>query len=532
MRDYGETCRDFDWPVPRRFNFGSDVVDAYAQDADRPALVWCDAAGNEARYGFAEVARLSNRFANLLAARGVERGDRVIVMLPRIPPWQIAMLGCVKLGAIPVPCVTMLSPADLGYRIAHSGARAMVAATADLGKAPPPGEAPAVRVAVGGAVPGWVEYKAAMAEAGEDFAAARLEADEPAIIFYTSGTSGKPKGGVHGARALFVWRYAARYWLDLGAGDLAWCTADTGWSKAGTSVLFGPWSWGATVLFYDGPFDPAARLELLARYRVTVFCASATELRRLVQEDVGRYDLSALRRTVSAGETLNPEVAARWSALTGAPCHEGYGQTESLMSIHTYPCTEARPGSAGLPLPGYRIAVLDAGNSPLGPGEAGTLAIGLPNPNMMLGYWGEPARLGEQIVTNQDGEWFLTGDVAHRDGDGYVTSHGRADDVINAAGYRIGPAEVENALIEHAAVAECAAVASPDAERGEVVKAFVVLAAGHAGSAALVAELQAHCKRATAPYKYPRRIEFVADLPKNVAGKILRARLRRREFGG
>ena len=311
-----------------------------------------------------------------------------------------------------------------------------------------------------------------------------------------------------------------------------WCTADTGWSKAGTSVLFGPWSCGARVLLYDGPFDASRRLELLERYRVSVFCAAATELRQLVFEDTAGRDLSALRRTVSAGETLNPEIATRWSELTGVPCHEAYGQTESLMSIHNYPATPYKAGSAGLPLPGYEVAILDEHGARQPVGKPGILAIRQPNPNMLLGYWHEPERLAAQMVRNHEGEWFLSGDAAHVDADGYVFFNGRVDDIINSAGYRIGPTEVENALIEHPAVRESAVVSSPDPDRGEVVKAYVVLAEGYPASDALVAELQDHCKRITAPYKYPRAIGFVEDLPKNAAGKLLRAKLRAAEWEG
>jgi acyl-coenzyme A synthetase/AMP-(fatty) acid ligase len=528
MHDYAETCKHFHWDVPETFNFGSDVVDAFAADEDRLALIWCDEGGTEERLTFADVSRASNRLAGALADKGVTKGDRVIIMLPRRSHWQIAMTACLKLGAVVVPCITMLTARDLAYRLNHSGASAVITTTD--GAARTPGEAELrARVAVGGA-PGWLDWDEAMATGSDHFDAATVHAEDPAAIYYTSGTTGGPKGVTHAARALYVWRTTARYWLDLGGDDLMWCTADTGWSKAGTSILFGPWSCGAAVLFYDGPYEPRKRLELLERYGVTVFCAAATELRGLIYEDVSGYDLSALRHTVSAGETLNPEVARRWSELTGAPCREGYGQTESLMSVHNYPATEFRDGSAGLPLPGYTVSVLDGNGEPAGEAEAGILAIKLPNPNMMLGYWGEPERMAEHIVENAGGEWWLTGDTATMDEDGFVYFLGRGDDVINSAGYRIGPVEVENVLLEHPAVRECAAVASPDPERGEVVKAFVVLAEPGSGSDALVRDLQDHCKALTAPYKYPRKVEFVADLPKNVAGKVLRAALRRQEF--
>ena len=502
MLDYRATCREFEWQVPARFNFGADVVDAFADDENRLALIWCNAAGDEERYTFADVARLSNQFANVLTEHGVAKGDRVVVMLPRIPAWQIVMTACLKLGAVAVPCIEMLTERDITYRINHSGAKAIVTTATNTSKIADDAESLTVRISIGES-PGWTTYAPAMQQAAEIFSAAVVSADDPTVIYYTSGTTGSPKGVVHSARALFVWRYTARYWLDLEPGDLMWCTADTGWSKAGTSVLFGPWSCGATALFFDGPFDATERLALLDRFGVSVFCAAATELRQLVFEEVTRHDLSRLRRTVSAGETLNPEIATRWSELTGAPCHEAYGQTETLMSIHNYPCMPMKPGSAGLPLPGYEVGVLATTGERLPAGETGVLAIKQPNPNMLLTFWNEPDRLSQQMVDNADGQWFLTGDTALIDEEGYVFMQGRADDIINSAGYRIGPTEVENALIEHAAVQESAVVASPDPERGEVVKAFVVLAGGHEGDEALAKSLQDHCKNADRTLQIP-----------------------------
>ena len=530
MDDYAATYRGFAWDVPEHFNFGADVVDRWAREGDKLALIWRDEAGAERRFTFAEIARRSNRLANVLAAHGIVKGDRVVVMLPRVPAWQIAMVAVLKLGAVVVPCIDMLTVGDLGYRLAHAGAKAIVTTAANAEKVDT--DLPLLaKIALGGAK-GWLDFDEAIADAPNELSPVLVAADDPAAIYYTSGTTGNPKGVTHAARGLFVWRAQAQYWLDLSPEDRIWCTADTGWSKAGTSILFGPWSQGAAVFFYNGPFDPRTRLELLQRYRVSVFCAAATELRQLIFEDVAAYDLTALRHTVSAGEMLNPEVAQRWSALTGRPTREGYGQTETLMSVHNYPNTPAKLGSVGLPLPGYTLAILDSKGRRLRAGETGVLAIQLPNPNFMLGYWNEPERAQAQIVENDDGTWWLTGDTAFVDRDGYVFFQGRADDIISSAGYRIGPSEVENALLEHPAVRECAAVASPDPDRGEVVKAFVVLAEGFEGSDGLVAELQSHCKRTTAPYKYPRRIAFVDDLPKNAAGKILRGELKRREFEG
>jgi acyl-coenzyme A synthetase/AMP-(fatty) acid ligase len=296
-----------------------------------------------------------------------------------------------------------------------------------------------------------------------------------------------------------------------------WCTADTGWSKAGTAILFGPWSCGAAVLFYQGAFDPRERLRLLARHRVTVFCAAATEFRRLVNEDLSPYDLSALRLAVSAGETVNPEIVRRWRGMIGVPLLDGYGQTETLMTVLNYPFLPVKPGSMGKPLPGLDTAILD-----------GQLAIRLPNPQMMLGYWNEPERTAAGKTTANGVEYWLTGDMVRADEQGYLFYEGRADDIISSAGYRIGPMEVENALLEHPAVLESAAVGKPDAERGEIVKAFVVLKAGMEATPQLAAELQEHVKQVTAPYKYPREVEFAAELPKNASGKLLRRLLRAR----
>jgi acyl-coenzyme A synthetase/AMP-(fatty) acid ligase len=526
MPDYETARREFAWDVPATFNFGADVVDRWAADPARLALVWCDDEGHEERYTFAQMSALSNRCANALREAGVRRGDRVIVMLPRIPQWQIAMVGCLKLGAIPIPSIDMLTEGDVAYRVEHADAAAAITTAANTPKFARSAGRLKARLSVGAAQAGWIDFDAALAQASEAFEAARLGADEPAIIYYTSGSSGKPKGVTHAARAIFAWRVSAWYWLTLTERDLMWCTADTGWSKAGTSIIFGPWSCGAAVLFYNGRFDPSHRLELLQRYGVTVFCAAATELRRLVLLDFAGYDLSRLRLTVSAGETVNPEIVTLWQAKTGVGLLDGYGQTETLMTVLNYPPMRVKPGSMGRPLPGTEAAVIDEHGNRLPPGATGMLAIRLPHPQVMLGYWRDEA-LSRQARLEADGaSWFLTNDTVRADTDGYLFYEGRADDVINSAGYRIGPLEVENALIEHEAVQECAVIGAPDPERGEVVKAFVILKPGMRGDDALAKALQEHVKRVTAPYKYPRRIEFVADLPRTVSGKLLRRQLR------
>ena len=378
---------------------------------------------------------------------------------------------------------------------------------------------------------GWLSWTDALAFGSEDISAARVAADDPVVMYYTSGSTGHPKGVLHAARALYAWRMQAYFWLDLEPGDRIWCTADTGWSKAGTSVIWGPWSAGATAFQYDGPFTPADRLRLLAKHRITVFCASSTELLRLGAENTSQYDLSSLRRTVSAGEAVSPVAAERWKQATGCMVSEAYGQTEALMMVLNYPSEPVRLGSMGRPQPGLDMDIVDDEGRRLGIGEEGHVALRVPNPQLMLGYWREPERTAQCFVEGPEGRWYLSGDRGRKDAEGYFWYEGRADDVINSAGYRIGPLEVENALLEHPAVAECAVVPSPDPDRGEIVKAFVVLKAGHDGSEALVRELQDHVKAVTAPYKYPRAIAFIEEIPKTVTGKIRRRTLRDLEFG-
>ncbi len=517
----------FSWNVPDTFNFAVDVVDRIAREMDGPALVWESETGDVRRFSFSDMSRLTSRFANVLASQGVRKGDFVVVMLPRIPEWQIAVVGALRLGAVPIPCIEMLTAKDLDYRVRHSGAKAVVCRSSQVSKFDALGDVLDVRLAIGGA-PGWTTFEDAMETAAEHHEPAVVAADDPAMMYYTSGSTGNPKGVLHAARALYAWRSSAAFWLDLGPGDTIWCTADTGWSKAGTSILIGPWSQGACALFYDGPFDPAERLRLLEKHAVTVYCAPSTELARVAESVTPGNDLSALRQTVSAGEAVSSVIAQRWKEVTGLPISEGYGLTEILMIVLNYPGEPCHPGSMGRPAPGSRVALIDAEGAVVADGEEGDVAVLTPHPQLMLGYWQDPERTAGCFRDGPEGRWFVTGDRAIRDDNGYFWYRGRSDDIINSSGYRIGPAEVEDALLAHAAVAECAVVGKPDAARGEIVKGFVVLRPGFAGDAALAFALQDHCKAHTAPYKYPREIEFVNELPKTLTGKIRRSALRDR----
>jgi acetyl-CoA synthetase/medium-chain acyl-CoA synthetase len=526
-RTYDERVRDFQWVVPEEFNFGA-LIDAWATDRSRVALYWEDEAGHTARHTFWDVKQASNRFMNTLAALGVGRGDPVMIMLPRVPAWHTAMVGALKLGALVVPCTASLRARDIRYRAQHSGARAIVTTLdqvpeVDAALADVPGAA--VRLALGGAPAGWHDLDATLACASTSGIPARTRSDEPALCFYTSGTTKDPKAVLHAHAYTFALRYTGEYWLDLQRTDLHWTTADTGWAKSAYGVLFGPWMNGVPVFMYHGRFDPEREMDLLARYEISTFCAAPTEYRLLVKQDLRRWHLPRLRHCVGAGEPLNPEVIHTWHDAYGLLIHDGYGQTESMILAANLPGLPIRPGSMGKPFPGHDVRVINEDGAELPPEQIGDLAVRGAPPSLFKEYWKNP----QETAACRRGEWYLTGDRARRDEDGYLWFVGRADDLIISAGYRIGPFEVESALLEHPSVMESAVVASPDPVRGEIVKAFVVLRDGHAPGDELVRALQEHVKRVTAPYKYPRAIEFVDSLPKTVSGKIRRVELRERE---
>ena len=526
-RRYEDRVRDFKWQVPEEFNFGA-LIDAWGTDRSRVALYWEDESGRRERWTFWDVRQASNRFMNALAALGVGRGDPVMVMLPRVPAWQVAMVGAMKLGALVIPCTASLRAKDIRYRAEHSGAKAIVTTIEQAGEvdAALAGAAgSAVRIALGGAPAGWHDLDALLARASSSGVPARTRTDEPALCYYTSGTTKDPKAVVHTHAYPFAHRWTGEYWLDLRRTDLHWTTADTGWAKAAWGVLFGPWMNGAPVFMFNGRFDPERQLDLLERNEVTVFCAPPTEYRLLVKQDLKRWRLGRLRHCVGAGEPLNPEVISAWNEAYDLMIHDGYGQTETTVLAANLPGMPIRPGSMGKAFPGHDVRVIDEAGAEVEPGQIGDLALHDTPPSLFREYWKNPA----ETAATRRGEWYLTGDRARRDEDGYLWFVGRADDVIISAGYRIGPFEVESALLEHPAILESAVVASPDPVRGEIVKAFVVLRAGQARSDALARALQDHVKQVTAPYKYPREIEFVDSLPKTVSGKIRRVELRERE---
>jgi acetyl-CoA synthetase len=483
---------------------------------------------------------LSNSAANMLLKYGIKKGDRVIVMLTRIPEWWIFSLACIKLGAVFCPCPTMLTKKDLKYRINAANIRMVITDNENTKKVEEISpECPSLRsrLVVDADIPGWISYREE-----QEYPAPvsrrlvtmtgmeRTKATDPLVIYFTSGTTGEPKMVVHNHSLPLGHIATGKFWLDLTHNDLHFTLADTGWAKSSWGKFFGPWIQGACILVYDirGRFKATELLPILEKHEVTVFCAPPTVYRMLILADLKKYDLKELRHCVSAGEPLNPEVIRVWNEGTGLTIYEGYGQTELVLVIGTFPCMEARPGSMGKPSPGWHIELHDDEGRPVPEGEVGRIAIRVkPRPvGLFDGYLNDP----EANANAFSGDFYYTGDKAYTDSDGYFWFVGRDDDVIKSSGYRIGPFEVESALLEHPAVREAAVVGSPDVIRGMIVKAFVVLKEGYTPSEQLIQEIQRFVKKTTAPYKYPRAIEFVDDLPKTISGKIKRNVLREKEL--
>lgn len=534
VADAYNAARDsFEWRRPQRFNFVRDVIERRAEETpDAVALYWTSAAGEKAVISFSELRDRANAAAGYLAASGIKRGDIVLLVLSREQAWWEIILGCLQLGAIVSPGTTQLMKKDFAFRIGATDAAAVITNAAC---APRADEAidelgwKGLKIIVEEERSGWARYAPAAGARLRDYADSA--ANDEALLYFTSGTTGNPKMTAHGCAYPLGHETTGKFWLRAGPGDLVWNVSDTGWAKGAWSSLFAPWLCGAGIFaLHADAVDPARVLSSLEEFPVTVLCAPPTAYRMLVKQPLDGRKFSSLKHCVSAGEPLNPEVIDIWREKTGFQICEGYGQTETVILCGVFDGMAVKPGSMGLPAPGVDLDVIDESGARLAANIEGDVAVSLdPAPQgLFLGYRGEP----ERTAATRRGAWYLTGDRAYRDDDGYFWFVGRGDDVIISAGYRIGPFEVESALIEHPSVAESAVVASPDETRGEVVKAFVVLMKGVEGNDALARELQEHVKRVTAPYKYPRKIEFVESLPKTISGKIIRKELREKEWKG
>jgi len=492
-------------------NFTSEVLERAPPRA--LALLEIARTGTRREWSYGEVADAAAGLAGTLSARGVGRGDVVMTLIGNRPEWVLSMLACFRIGAVVLPCTEQLRAKDLALRIAVARPTLIIADERNRAELERSGaQAPVLALPDPAAL------------AGEPPPAADLSPQDPCLITFTSGTAGEPKAVVHAQRYLHGQRVQAEHWLAPRTGELVWCTAASGWSKSARNPFIAPWIAGAAALLHDARFDPHERLDLIERERVGVLCMAPTEYRVIAKRATLRA-LPHLRSMVAAGEALNPEVLRAWEEVTGLQIRDGYGQTETGQMTATPPHERARPGSMGRALPGVELSVSD--------GEL--VAEPATVPTFFLGYLGEQLQ-HERPAGGPGSSWrvedraglgpWATGDRVSRDEEGWLYFEGRADDVIVSAGYRIGPFEVESALVAHPAVAEAAAVAAPDEERGAVVRAVVVLANDRRPSPELVRELQEHVKRETAPYKYPRIIDFAAELPKTASGKIKRAELR------
>jgi acetyl-CoA synthetase len=520
--DYGTAYRDFRWPQLEQFNWALDFFDPQAQGNERPALWIVHEDGTQQKLSFAQIAARSNRVANFLRAQGVKRHDRLLVMLPNVAAlWEI-VLAAIKLGAVLSPASVLLSPPDLADRLERGGISAVITDAAGAEKC---AGLPAAckRILVGGEAPGWLSYAGADAASDAFLADGPTQPRDPLLLYFTSGTTAKPKIVLHTHQSYPVGHLSTMYWIGLQPGDVHWNISSPGWAKHAWSSLFAPWNAGATVFVYEqSRFDARRSLETAARCGVTSLCAPPTAWRALVLEDLKRFPVK-FRELLSAGEPLNPEVIEKVRAAWGIPIRDGYGQTETTCIVGNSPGQPLRPGSMGRPMPGWRVALLDAQGNEDEEGEISVTLDPVP-PALMEGYLPD----AKSPATGLGGTHYRTSDVAISDAKGYLTFVGRTDDVFKSSDYRISPFELESVLIEHAAVAEAAVVPSPDARRLAVPKAFIVLKAGHAPSAETAASLFGFLRERVPPYKRIRCIQFT-DLPKTVSGKIRRVELRMQE---
>lgn len=525
--------------VPDNFNFGYDIVDAWAEkDPNKLAMLWTNDKGEERRFTFADMKRYTDQTASYFQQLGIGKGDKVMLLLKRRAEFWFSTVALTKLGAVVIPATHLLTKKDIVYRCNAADIKMIVCAGEDIIldhilQARP--ECPTLQhiSSIGPALPEGVEdFQAGMRNAAPFVRPAEGNTnDDTMIIYFTSGTSGQPKMVAHDFTYPLGLICVAHFWHNLKPNSLHLTIADTGWGKAAWGKIYGQWISGATVFVYDHEkFTPADILQKIQDYKITSLCAPPTIFRFLIHEDLTRFDLSALEYCTIAGEALNPAVFDTFKELTGISLMEGFGQTETTLTIGNMPWTTPKPGSMGLPNPQYDVDLIDADGRSVEAGEQGQIVVrfGAKKPvGLFQGYYRDPERTAEVL---HDGIYY-TGDVAWKDEDGYYWFVGRADDVIKSSGYRIGPFEVESALMTHPAVLECAITGVPDEVRGQVVKATIILTKEYKEKASpeLIKELQDHVKRITAPYKYPRVIEFVDELPKTISGKICRTEIRKKD---
>lgn len=539
FKDLDDFKKNYKVIVPENFNFGYDVVDAWAaEQPDKLAMLWTNDKGREERFTFAKMKEMTDRTASYFQSLGIEKGDRVMLILKRNYEFWFSIVALHKIGAVVIPATHLLTKKDIVYRNNMAGTKAIVCCGDPLileHVASSKAESPTLEkmISVGPEVPeGFEDFQKGIENAAPFVKPAQANTnDDVMLIYFTSGTSGEPKMVAHSFTYPLGHITTAAYWHNLTPNDLHLTVADTGWGKAVWGKLYGQWIVGACVFVYDHEkFTPSDMLQMIEKYKVTTFCAPPTIYRFFIKEDLSKYDLSNLRWITTAGEALNSAVFDTMKKITGLNIMEGFGQTETTLSIATFPWMTPKPGSMGIPNPAYDVDILTPDGRKAEDGEQGEIVIHTKNGRplgLFKEYFRDPQRTAE--VYSDNGTTYHTGDIAWRDEDGYLWFVGRTDDVIKSSGYRIGPFEVESALMTHPAVVECAVTGVPDPVRGKVVKATIVLGRGYEPSDELVKEIQNHVKKTTAPYKYPRIIEFVKELPKTISGKIRRVEIRKND---
>lgn len=522
----------FELNCPDNYNFGYDIIDKYAElEPNRPALLHVDLQGNETRFSYKQLSELSTKAANLFTSLGIRKGDKVMLVLKRNYQFWYAIIGLTKIGAVAIPATHLLTTHDFTYRFTSAGVKAIVCtghnpdiegyveeAEAELGIS-------LTKLIANGKRDGWVSFDEEIEKQPSTMERVLTDSHDHMLLYFTSGTTGYPKMVVHSHRYALCHIQTAAHWLNVDPDGIHLTISDTGWGKAAWGKLYGQMTLGACVFVYDfDKFIPADMLKIIQDYKITSFCAPPTMYRFFIKEGLEKYDLSALKYSCIAGEALNPEVYNRWLEYTGLKLMEAFGQTESTVILANLKGMTPKPGSMGKPTPLYNVDIVDENDKPLPPGETGEIVIRAERgkDGLFCGYYKDDEKT--------DDAWhngvYHTGDTAWKDEDGYYWYVGRNDDVIKASGYRIGPFEIESILIQHPSVLECAVTGAPHPIRGQVVKATIVLAKGYTASDALVEELQTYVKKNTAPYKYPRIIEFVDELPKTISGKIKRTSIR------
>ena len=533
---YDDFMEQFHVDVPDDFNFGYDVIDAWAEAMpEKEALLWVNDQGEVQHVTYGAFKNITDQCAAFFQGIGIEKGDRVMLILKRRVEWWYSMVALHKIGAVVIPATHMLTEKDIIYRCHMAGISGIISCGDPLvlGHVQKARRfSPMLRhcISIGPIVPnGFYDFWRGLHEATPFERPPRNKVTDNFLLYFTSGTTGEPKMVMHDYSYPLAHIVTAKYWHKLNENSLHLTLADTGWGKAVWGKFYGQMLCGATVFVYDfeGRFIPSHLLKILQDYRISSFCAPPTIYRFLIREELERYDLSALKWCTTAGEALNPSVFDEWKQKTGITIYEAYGQTETTMVVGTYPWVKPKPGSMGVPNPQYHIDIVDEQGNSVAPMEHGELVINVEK-GKPLGLFKSYYRNDEMTEKRIVNGLYHTGDVVYRDNDGYLWFVSRIDDVIKTSGYRVGPFEVESALMTHPAVAECAVTAAPDEIRGQIVKATIVLTSEYEDKAseALASELQEHVKRETAPYKYPRIVEFVSELPKTISGKIKRAEIR------